>query len=218
MAPSSPRSAARHRAGGLRRLDGHIAGAGTSSGVRLVLGAWLRSPWGAFADLMLARPDGTRVLYAPSSDLAGVVADLYTFDEVTTAPVRLHRTGTGRHSHWQVQAGPVHWSFTLGRRHPAGVALAAVPGPIARSLPYARALKPLAQALMPGVNTHGSARPGRMQWYGAADLHLIATSTVMIGEVDQGSLAPVRPSPSFGFGSVPQIPSVTRLSSLIRES
>ncbi|MGW5372453.1 hypothetical protein ACWES4_30080, partial [Streptomyces sp. NPDC004011] len=52
------------------RFDGWIAGAGTSSGTRLVLGHWLRSPFGPFSDVMLERADGHRLLLAPTPETA----------------------------------------------------------------------------------------------------------------------------------------------------
>ena len=48
------------------RFHGAIAGVGSTSGVRIVVGRWDESPLGTFADVMLAEPDGTRVLLAPT--------------------------------------------------------------------------------------------------------------------------------------------------------
>ena len=44
------------------RFDGWILGLGTTSGTRLVVGHWPRSPLGAVSDVMVERPDGHRVL------------------------------------------------------------------------------------------------------------------------------------------------------------
>ncbi len=52
------------------RFEGYIAGLGSTSGTRLVVGCWERSPLGAFADLMIERPDGHRLLIAPSARFA----------------------------------------------------------------------------------------------------------------------------------------------------
>jgi hypothetical protein len=49
------------------RFSGAIAGAGSSSGVRLVVGRWLDSPLGAFADVMVQDAAGNRTLLAPSA-------------------------------------------------------------------------------------------------------------------------------------------------------
>ena len=52
------------------RFHGRIAGFGTESGVRLVVGMWPRSPLGSFADVMVERADGHRILLAPSDEVA----------------------------------------------------------------------------------------------------------------------------------------------------
>ena len=56
------------------RFTGAIAGVGSTSGVRVVVGRWDESPMGAFADVMLAEPDGTRVLLAPDDRVAEFVS------------------------------------------------------------------------------------------------------------------------------------------------
>ena len=56
--------------GSLLRFDGWIAGLGTSSGTRIVVGHWPGSPFGPFSDVMLERPDGERVLLAPTRETA----------------------------------------------------------------------------------------------------------------------------------------------------
>lgn len=198
-------------------LDGHIAGAGTRAGTRLVLGAWHTSPWGAFADVMIAHPDGTRELLAPTSDIADFISGLYTFDRVRTCHVHLRRTGTGTGSRWQVTAAGLTWSFTLGGRGGLGALLRAVPPPLGSTLTWARAIDPIASRLLPGVHTHGSSNPNRVQWYAARDLHPVTDSSVVLDGVDQGALAPISPAPDFGFSSVPQAPGVVRVRSQIRE-
>ena len=49
-------------------------GSGSTSGVRVVVGWWQESPYGAFADVMLAQADGTRRLLAPTDQIAAFVA------------------------------------------------------------------------------------------------------------------------------------------------
>jgi hypothetical protein len=55
------------------RYQGRIAGVGTTSGVRLVVGNWAHTPLGSFADVMVERPDGHRVLLAPSAAVRDVI-------------------------------------------------------------------------------------------------------------------------------------------------
>ena len=63
-------------------FTGHIAGAGSSSGLRIVVGSWHESPFGAFADVMLQTADDERVLLAPDDEVAEFVASTYRFDRV----------------------------------------------------------------------------------------------------------------------------------------
>jgi hypothetical protein len=69
------------------QFTGHIAGAGTTGGTRLVLGAWGASPHGPFADVMVAHPDGRRELLAPDDWVADFVSATYVFDDVRQVPV-----------------------------------------------------------------------------------------------------------------------------------
>ena len=72
---------------GRHRFHGEIAGVGSSSGVRVVVGHWRESPLGTFADVMLSEPDGTRVLLAPEDAVADFVSTTYRFDRVEIGPV-----------------------------------------------------------------------------------------------------------------------------------
>ena len=57
---------------------GHIAGFGSSSGLRAVVGIWSTSPFGAFADVMVQLPSGQRLLLAPRPEIADVIQTTYT--------------------------------------------------------------------------------------------------------------------------------------------
>ena len=68
-------------------FTGHIAGAGSGSGLRIVVGAWDRSPFGAFTDVMLQTADDERVLLAPDETIADFVSSTYRFDRVQVGDV-----------------------------------------------------------------------------------------------------------------------------------
>ena len=70
-----------------QRFHGRIAGFGTTSGTRVVVGLWNRSPLGRFVDVMVEAADGHRTLLAPSQAVADYVSSTYTFDEVRVQPV-----------------------------------------------------------------------------------------------------------------------------------
>ena len=199
-------------AGRARRLrfDGWIAGVGTASGTRVVLGHWTRSPFGAFSDVMLETPDGHRLLLAPTRRTADFIAGTYTFDEVRVVPVRVHVTG----DQWSVDAGPLRMRLTVGRRAFPGFVLAAVPRGLAGRPAWTAVTDPFARVLL-GTRTRGSAGGGRREWYGARDLHLITAVTAVHEGRDLGRLAPVEPAVRFGFGSTPRTPGLVRVTTTV---
>ncbi|MFG3284470.1 hypothetical protein [Streptomyces sp. NPDC048111] len=191
-------------------FDGWIAAVGTGSGTRVVVGHWPRSPFGPFADVMLERADGRRTLLAPTAATAAYVSSVYHFDEVRTVDVAVRvRDGV-----WHVAAGPLDLRFTVGRRGALGLALRAVPRPLAR-MPLWAAVSDAPARLMAGVRTRGSSRPGCRQWYAAGDLVPISTARVRLDGDDLGPLAPVSPPVRFGFGSAPAAPALVRVFSTV---
>ena len=77
------------------RFTGHIAGFGTEAGVRMVVGAWEKSPFGRFADVMVESADGERTLLAPTSVIAEFVSQTYTFDRIDLGEVDVRHTAEG---------------------------------------------------------------------------------------------------------------------------
>ena len=195
----------------LDRFTGWIAGLGTASGHRVVVGHWTGSPFGAVTDAMVEDPAGRRTLYAPTRELAAFLDAAYRFDDVRVAPCGAHRSGR----RWTVQAGPLRVSFTVGRRTALGWLLRAIPTPLARATWWAGLLDLPARRLLPGVHTRGRTRDGRRQWYGAHDLHrLVAVDAALDGR-GLGPLRAVHPPVRFGFGSVPPRPSLVRLTTTL---
>jgi hypothetical protein len=84
-------------------FDGHIAGVGTASGLRAVVGIWKESPFGAFADVMVQQPSGHRLLLAPTAEVAGFISSTYSFDEVQVVEV----SATLGEAQLTVDAGPL---------------------------------------------------------------------------------------------------------------
>lgn len=197
-------------AGERLRFDGWIAAVGTSSGTRLVVGHWPRSPFGAFSDVMVQRPDGERVLLAPSQPIAEFVSTTYHFERVDVVPVTVTVAGAD----WHVGAGPLDLWMRTGRRSALGLLLSAVPAPLARSRTWA-ALCDVPARLMPGVRTLGSAGSGRREWYGARDLRPVREARAVLGGTSLGALAPLDPPVDFGFGSAPRTPSLVRVTTTV---
>lgn len=205
------------------RFDGHIAGIGTSAGYRIVVGRWVRSPYGAFTDVMVEDPDGHRLLLAPSAEVADLVSGTYTFDEVQLVPIASHvtgsvtgratghRTGEGAGTSWHVRAGALDLVLEIGGRTPVGRLVRLVPRVVATHPAWTLVTHPVARVVLPGVRTRGSAGGGRREYYGATDVRAITASRATWDGVDLGGLAPVDPPTTFGFSATPRRPSVTRV-------
>jgi hypothetical protein len=206
------------------RFRGAIAGVGSTSGVRVVVGRWVESPWGRFADVMVERPDGHRLLLAPTEQVAGLVTTTYTFDEVRLEPVEVLvgdgrgdlpgsvAEGAGRASgSWQVRSTSLSLDLSTGARTRLGRLVRLVPAPVAASPAFATVVDPVARLVMDGVRTRGVARPGRREYYGATDVHAVTGMTGQLDGIPLGALAPVDPPCRFGFSSTPRQPSVTEV-------
>ncbi|MDQ0824971.1 hypothetical protein QFZ60_001144 [Arthrobacter sp. B2I5] len=195
-------------------FDGHIAGIGTASGLRAVVGMWQESPFGAFSDVMVQRPSGHRLLLAPSPEVAEFIASTYSFDEVQVVDVRASLTeGT-----LAVDAGPLAIRAVIGARTYLGSALRAVPRRLAVHPRWLSAVSPMAALAAPGARTYGTAGSGRAEYYGVTDLHHVASAVVSWEGADAGALAPISPAVTFGFSSVPPRPSVARVRTTVVEA
>ncbi len=165
---------------------------------------------GSFADVMLARADGTRVLLAPDEQVAEFVSSTYRFDRVEIGPVTVTPD-------WQVTAPGLELRIEVGARAWLGWLLRLVPRRVATSPGWARVTDPVARVVLRGVRTRGTAGNGRREFYGATDLHRVARMSGSWQGVDLGDLAPVAPEPGFGFGSTPRAPSVTSLVTTVEQ-
>lgn len=210
-APARPRVVA--SVAGVHRFAGHIAGLGSASGIRVVVGRWHTSPLGSFADAMVETAAGHRVLLAPDEAVAAFVRGAYTFDEVRIEPLRTTvwgpGGGAGRGARWQVAGPSLRLDLEAGRRTPLGALLRMVPPPVAASPAWCAVTDPVARVALRGVRTRGSARAGRREYYGATDTRELAAAAGRFDGADLGALAPVEPPARFGFSSVPPRPSLT---------
>jgi hypothetical protein len=197
-----------------QRFRGSIAGVGSASGVRVVVGYWPVSPFGAFADAMVETRDGHRVLLAPSREVADYVDATYVFDEVRVEPVVVEVVGDA----WEVRSPSLRLTLTTGRRTPLGWLLRAVPRRLAESPAWCAVTDPVARVLLRGVRTRGTARGGRREWYGATDTRAVRSVVGSFEGAPLGSLAPVDPPCEFGFSSSPRRPSVTEVVSTVEET
>lgn len=204
--------------GGLDRFHGRIAAAGFASGEQTVVGAWHASPLGSFADVMWVRPDGHRVLLAPSHGVAAYVGSLYAFDEVRVVEV----SGTATAAGLDVHAGPVRVSLTAGPRTWRSWVFAARPRPLRRSPAWIgvedRLVGPLGTVLLggaPGVRLAGDTPGGRREWYSIDDHRPLVDGRVEVDGADGGTLTSLRPGLGVGLSDFPSAPAIVTLTTLI---
>ncbi len=217
MEETSPEAPAARPGGGAgrtverQRFVGRIAGVGSTSGTRIVLGRWHDTPLGVFADAMVETRAGHRVLLAPHAAAAEFIAATYTFDEIRIEPITVGAAST----HWQVRAPSLTLHLVIGGRTPLGRLLRLVPGRLATSPAWCTVTDPVAGVLLRGVRTRGTAGGDRREWYGATDMHRVLAATGRFDGLDLGSLARVDPPCRFGFSSTPVTPSVTTVTTTV---
>ncbi|WAP51849.1 hypothetical protein OL239_00225 [Arthrobacter sp. ATA002] len=193
------------------RFRGYIAGIGTRSGTRLVVGHWLESPFGAFTDVMMENAAGSRLLLAPNSGVAEYVGGTYRFDAEDVVDVDAKLTA----DRLLVSAGPLRLNLDLGPRTFLGHLLERVPPAVAVHPRWLAAVNPVAGLLVPGVSTAGSAGGGRREFYGVRSIRSVAGAAAMWNGDDLGRLSPIRPPVRFGFSSFPPKPQIVAVTTSI---
>lgn len=195
-------------------FTGHIAGAGSASGLRIVVGAWDESPFGAFADVMLQTADDERVLLAPDDTIADFVATTYQFDRVEVGDV----SAAVESDALTVSTESFDARIGVGGPAPVDWLLRALPRRLATAPRWLKATDPVAAKVVPGVHTYGTAGNGRVEYYGARRSRRITTLDGHYRGVPFGALAPLRPPVSFGFSSTPASPQIVSVTTTIDES
>lgn len=195
-------------------FTGHIAGTGTGCGLRIVVGAWDESPFGAFTDVMLQTAEGERVLLAPDDTIAEFVASTYHFDRVELGEVASTISADGL----TVATEQLKIRIAIGGSAPVDRLLRLVPPRLAASPRWLRAVDPIASRLVRGVHTYGTAGNGRTEYYGVRRSRRITAIDGHHRGLPLGGLAPLRPPVSFGFSSAPASPQIVSVTTTIDES
>jgi hypothetical protein len=185
-------------------LAGRIGAAGFASGDRVVVGVWESGPLGAMTDVMWARPDGERVLLAPTEAVAEFITSAYRFDRVYIAEVATR----GDDHTIEVDAGALSIRLVAGR----GWRL-----PPARLRPpwFTRYVEgPVARVTM-GVHTYGVTPTGVREWYRADRWSPVVSGRATLDGIDLGSMGPVQPPCRFNFSEPPTRPSITEVRPLL---
>jgi len=177
----------------------------------MVIGSWLESPYGHFADVMVESADGHRTLLAPSEEIAEFVSTTYTFDSTEIGPVNVdHVAGA-----FSVTAPGLVLAGRLGAPAPFDRLLRLVPGRLATAPAWLRVVDPVASRLIPGVRTYGSAGNGRREYYGVRRSRRIILVDGIFRGTDLGGLAPLDPPVRFGFSSAPKTPQMVSVTTTI---
>ena len=152
---------------------------------------------------MWARPDGRRVLVAPTEEGAAYVAAVYGFDEVVVGPLRVRLEGR----HLDLHGPGVELHLTGSR---LGVAL-----PLARPAWFTRWVEgPIARRIL-GVETYGVSPSGVREWYRAVSVRPVVAGWASVDGQDLGRLGPVDPRAGFGFSEPPRFPSMVGVRPLL---
>lgn len=192
-------------------FSGHIAGFGTGAGIRMVVGVWQSSPFGAFADVMVQTADDQRLLRAPNPEVAEFVSATYAFDDVRVGSV----TAGLEDDRLTVTAADLDVTLQLGGPARFDGLLRLVPAPLASAPWWLRVINPVAGLLVPGVQTAGTAGGGRREYYGVRRTRRIAALSGQFGGEPLGGLADLDPPVQFGFSSAPTDPQLVAVTTTI---
>ena len=175
-------------------FSGRITSSGFDSGDRIVVGAWKTSKFGEFTDIMWAKPDGTRVLIAPTQEIADYVTDMYTFDEVILENITTTQGGRNL----KINCSSMELEFTWNR----GFSI-----PFKRSLFFISTVELFFAKLLFSTRTYGITKNNRKEWYAIDRVSKVIQATAKIKGIDVGSLSPMNEPCKFGFSEAPKKPS-----------
>jgi hypothetical protein len=199
-------------------FTGCITAGGFASGDCVVVGAWRSSPLGRLVDVMWVRPDGERVLLAPTAEARDYVADLYAFDRAEVVPLRGGWDGGGI----AVEAGPLRVRMVAGRRDWRSLLFAARPRVLRRSPTWIRVEdvvgRPFVGALIggaDGVRAAGVAPGGQRERYGVDDWRPVVDGSLSVDGRDAGPLTDLRADLGIGLSSFPTRPAVVHVGTLV---
>lgn len=199
------------------RFDGLIAGASFASGDTIVAGCWRRSPFGAFVDLMWARPDGTRVLVGPDVESLEFVWSHYRFEERIRVDAGARVSDAGLY----VTGGPLSLKMLFKRSGALSGVLRLRPRILRGWGPWMwiedEVLRPAIGPLIGGasVRTRGRTRSGASERYAIHDLRFAGSVRASMDGVDLGPIARPASPARFGFSEFPGRPGAVRLTSSI---
>lgn len=199
-------------------FEGCIAGGGFASGDAVIVGAWRTSPFGTFVDVMWRRPDGERVLLAPTPAVAAYVTALYRFDRVEV---------TGVNGGWDggsvaVEAGGLRVRLRAGDRGAVSWLFAARPRFLRRRPWWIRLEDRLARPVIgrligggQGVRAAGIVPGGQREYYSVDDYRPVVAGELSVDGRDVGALGPLPADLGVGLSAFPTVPAVVYVGTII---
>lgn len=175
-------------------FKGRITSSAFESGDRIVVGAWKESIFGEFTDIMWAKKDGTRVLIAPTQEIADYVTAMYSFDEVILEEIS---TSLSERS-IKVSCNTMNLEFSWNRGFPV---------PFKRSLLFIQTIELFFAKLVFSTRTYGITKDNRKEWYAIDRVSHIKSATAQISGKSAGGFKPMNEPCKFGFSEAPKKPS-----------
>lgn len=183
------------------RLEGLIASAGFDTGDCFVAGLWNSGPLGPMNDVMWIRPDGERVLLAPSEKVAEFIRAIYDFDDIIVTDVALKMAPESL----VVEAGRVVLSMQLSRL------FVPIPFAVMRTGWITKFVEsPIAKLTM-GVQTFGVTSRGVHEWYRASRYTPVRSTSAFVDGQSCGEAVRIDRLLGVGFSNPPKSPAVVRI-------
>jgi uncharacterized membrane protein len=175
-------------------FKGRITSSGFESGDRIVVGAWKESPFGEFTDIMWAKKDGSRILIAPTKEVADYVDAMYSFDEIKIQDIEVKQLERAL----SVTCDSMKLDFEWNKGWPI---------PFKRSLFFIATVELLFARIFFGTQTHGVTKNQRKEWYAIDRVSKLTKASATIGGTNVGDLRPLSEPCKFGFSEAPKKPS-----------
>ena len=175
-------------------FTGRITSSGFQTGDRIVVGAWKTSPFGNFTDIMWAKSDGTRVLIAPTQEIADYVTAMYSFDEILLEDV--DSIEDGRCLKVKCETMELDFQWNKGFKIP-----------FKRSLLFIATVELFFAKLIFSTRTYGVTKNNRKEWYAIDRVSHITHATANISGKGVGRFKPMDEPCKFGFSEAPKKPS-----------
>ncbi|MDP6869929.1 MAG: hypothetical protein QGI21_04075 [Candidatus Poseidoniaceae archaeon] len=186
-------------------FEGRISSSGFESGDRFVIGDWHSSPLGPFANVLWAKPDGTRILISGTKKNADYVSSLYNFEEVIITEIFVERLPKGI----QIKAGPLeiemHWNY--------GLII-----PFSRPRWFISTVELFFAKILFGTKTYGITSNNLKEWYCINRIAKIHTASAKCNGIDLNNMTNFETNACFGFSEPPKKPTSVMVRSIIESN